>query len=116
MRLPRQPSPKRVGSSAVKLMSSTGRRGRTPAARSARIASSPPSTPTTPSKRPASGMASMWEPVATGGASGSSPSQRAKTLPAASTRTPSPASSIRSISQARALMSVSVKRTRVTEG
>ena len=37
------------------MMSSMERRGRTPAARSARIASSPPSTPTTPSKQPGVG-------------------------------------------------------------
>ena len=105
-----------MGSSAVNMMSSMERRGRTPAARSDRIASRPPSTPTTPSKRPASGMASMCEPVATAASSGSSPSHRAKVLPTASTRTARPAASMRSIIQARARMSVSVNSTRVTDG
>ena len=58
----------------------------------------------------------MWEPVATGAAPGSSPSQRPKTLPTASTRTARPAASMRSFSHSRARMSVSVNRTRVTEG
>jgi hypothetical protein len=48
-RLPRQPMPKRVGSSAVKITSSIDRRGVWPARISARMASRPPSTPTTPS-------------------------------------------------------------------
>ena len=48
-RLPRQPMPKRVGSSEVKRISSMERRGRKPARCSARIASSAPSTPTVPS-------------------------------------------------------------------
>ena len=47
---------------------------------------------------------------------GSSPSQRAKVLPTASTRTARPAASIRSRSQPRARMSVSVNSTRVTDG
>ena len=59
--------PNRVGSSEVKITSSIGRRGRYPARCNVRIASSPPSTPTVPSKRPALGIASMCEPVPTGG-------------------------------------------------
>ena len=60
---------------------------------SARMASRPPSTPTVPSYMPAWGMASMWEPVATAGRSGSVPGQRKKVLPTASSRTAKPASS-----------------------
>ena len=51
-RLPMQPRPNRVGSSLVNITSSIDRRGRKPAACSARMASSPPSTPTVPSYRP----------------------------------------------------------------
>ena len=49
MRLPRQPMPKRVGSSAVKITSSMERRGLNPSCCRTRMASRPPSTPTHPS-------------------------------------------------------------------
>ena len=66
-RLPRQPMPNRVGSSLVNINSSIDRSGRNPPRCSARIASSPPRTPTVPSNRPECGIASMCEPVPTGG-------------------------------------------------
>ena len=78
--------PKRVGSSEVSWMSSMDRRGRRPLRFKARMASSPPITPTVPSYMPAWGMASMCEPVATAGRSGSVPAQRKKLLPTASSR------------------------------
>ena len=92
------------------------RRPVTGAHASARIASRPPSTPTVPSKRPALGIASMWEPVPTGARSGSSPVQRANVLPTASSRTVSPASRHRSFTYSRPRTSASVKTTRVTTG
>ena len=71
IRLPRQPMPKRVGSSAVKTIEFEGGLRLEAAASAAtgrpRCA---PRTPTTPSYLPALGMASMCEPVATGGAAG----------------------------------------------
>ena len=58
-RLPRQPIPKRVGSSDVNMSNSIECFGRKPQRCNERIASSPPSTPTTPSYFPALGIASM---------------------------------------------------------
>ena len=113
-RLPRQPMPKRVGSSEVNMTSSMERRGRRPLRFSARIASRPPSTPTVPSYMPACGIASMCEPVATAGSSGSVPAQRMKVLPTASSRTSKPSASRVRFSQARARRSSAEKTMRVT--
>jgi len=115
-RLPRQPTPKRVGSSEVKWISSIERMGRNPLALRDRMASSPPRTPTTPSNLPAYGIASIWEPVATAGKSGRDPSHWAKVFPTASTRTARPASLNRSFNHFRARRSCSLKTIRVTAG
>ena len=87
------------------------RRGRRPLRLSARMASRPPSTPTVPSYMPAWGMASMCEPVATAGRSGSVPVQRKKVLPTASSRMVRPSAAARDLSQARARRSSGVKTT-----
>ena len=63
--LPEQPSAKRVGSSLVNMMTSMPCRGRKPAACNACSAAMPPITPSVPSYAPASGMASVCEPVCT---------------------------------------------------
>ena len=102
MRLLKQPMPKRVGSSAQNEISSIDRCGRKPALCNARIASSPPSTPTVPSYAPAFGIASMCDPVATAGKSGSDPVHLAKVVPTPSSRHSSPASSQSPHTQARA--------------
>ena len=61
-------------------------------------------------------MASMCDPLATAGSSGSVPVQRAKVLPTASSRTWSPASAHRLLSQVRACRSTGEKTMRVTAG
>ena len=63
--LPMQPIPKRVGSSEVNIMASRGRCGLNPASLSAFKAAIPPTTPSVPSYIPASGIASVCEPVTT---------------------------------------------------
>ena len=115
-REPRQPMPKRVGSSAVNMISSMLRVGWWPISRSERMASSPPNTPTTPSYFPALGMASVCDPVATAGSDGSLPGQVMKRFPTASLRVWKPAFVARSISQARAAKSSAENNTRVTAG
>src|SRR5216683_2124027 len=59
-------------------------------------------------------MASVWEPVATAGRSGSVPAQRMKMLPTASSRTSKPSVIARFFSHARARRSSAEKTTRVT--
>ena len=115
-RLPRQPRPNRVGSSAVNMTTSSERLGLNPARFRAASASKAPSTPTTPSYLPAFGIASVWEPEPTAGRPGSLPSHRAKMLPTGSSRTARPASraALRTYSLPR--MSASEKSTRVTTG
>ena len=66
--LPMQPSPKRVGSSEVNIMTSMGRSGTKPVSLSALTAAMAPMTPSVPSYMPDSGIASQWEPVTTGAA------------------------------------------------
>ena len=108
--------PKQVGSSAVKITSSMDRRGWNPLDCRARIASSPPSTPTVPSKRPALGIASMWDPVATAGKLGSVPAQRGECVSYGIFANHEPAARASDLMYSRARKSVSVKTTRVTAG
>ena len=115
-RLPRQPTPKRVGSSDVNRINSSDRRGQKPDRLSARNASIAPSTPTVPSNLPAFGMASMCDPVATAGSAGSVPAQRAKVLPTASSRMSSSASRHSALTYSRARRSTSLNTMRVTAG
>lgn len=63
-----QPSPKRVGSSDVKKMTSMGRCGLKPLSARALRAAIPPITPRVPSYAPARGMASQCDPVITAAA------------------------------------------------
>mmetsp|Transcript_30760 Transcript_30760/g.86956 ORF Transcript_30760/g.86956 Transcript_30760/m.86956 type:complete len:238 (+) Transcript_30760:1100-1813(+) len=115
-RLPMQPSPKRVGSSEVNIITSRDFLGLNPTRLRDARASMPPRTPSTPSYIPASGMASQWEPVRMEPAPASEPSQRPKMLPIGSSLMVRPMSVINFFTNVRACMSCSVKSTLVTAG
>ena len=105
-----------MGSSDVNIIISILRFGLKPLSFSKRMASIAPITPTVPSYFPDCGMASVCEPVATAGKSGSDPFHLANKLPIASVRISSPAFSNKSDIKSLAWRSFSVKRTLVTAG
>ncbi len=82
--------PKRLPSSSVQLISSSGASVTMPRSFRLRITSRPASTPSAPSNLPPEGWLSRWLPNSTGRRVGSRPARRANMLPIASTRTVSP--------------------------